>query len=61
MSCVRERLPELHSLKVHLATQSSGREEKFLPTLKKWEEEGHGKVEDDADGTVYVVRGRHVS
>lgn len=59
MLCVREKLPELQWLRVHLSTSAPAeRVEMFLEVLRTWVQEGYGKVEEKNDGLVYVGRGR---
>lgn len=57
MKCVRERLPELRSLRVHLSPpESTG--QVFMDLLRDWEREGYGWAEEQMDGMVYLEKGR---
>ncbi|KUI55068.1 hypothetical protein VP1G_02400 [Cytospora mali] len=59
MLCIRETLPELGWLRVHLSTTApAARVEVFLDELRTWEQEGHGKIEEKSDGLIYVEEGR---
>lgn len=55
MQCVREKLPELRWLKIHLSTSAPA--EMFLDALRKWAQEGDGEVEETTGGLVYVGEG----
>lgn len=59
MRCVREGLPELRRLTVHLgaAAAPNAREEVFLDVLRGWADEGFGTVEERAGGVVYTETG----
>lgn len=59
MRCVREGLPELRRLTVHLsaAAAPTAREEVFLDVLREWAAEGCGTVEEKAGGLVYTETG----
>ncbi|KAI7778981.1 hypothetical protein LA080_001498 [Diaporthe eres] len=60
MRCVREGLPELRRLTVHLsaAAAPTAREEVFLDVLREWAAEGYGTVEEKGGGLVYTETGR---
>lgn len=60
MRCVREDLPELRRLTVHLsaAAAPTAREEVFLDVLREWAAEGYGTVEEKGGGLVYTETGR---
>lgn len=60
MRAVREGLPELRRLTVHLsaAAAPTAREEVFLDVLREWAAEGYGTVEERAGGLVYTETGR---
>lgn len=56
-TALRERLPELTSLRVTLSPPST-RAERFVDVLRDWEEEGYGGwVTENADGVVYLEMG----
>ncbi|ROW05795.1 hypothetical protein VMCG_05207 [Cytospora schulzeri] len=58
MLCVREKLPELRRLRVHLSTSAPPeRVEMFLEVLRTWVQDGYGKIEERDDGLVYVGEG----
>lgn len=59
MRCVREGLPELRRLTVHLsaAAAPTAREEVFLDVLREWAADGFGTVEERAGGVVYTEMG----
>lgn len=58
MACVRERLPELRSLRIHLGPPSAAKGRVFMDLLRDWERDGYGWVEESIDGMVYLERGR---
>lgn len=60
MRAVREGLPELRRLTVHLsaAAAPTAREEVFLDVLREWAAEGYGTVEEKAGGLIYTETGR---
>lgn len=58
-ACLRERLPELRNLRIHLSPPSAANEGQiFADLLREWERDGHGWVEDQVDGIVYLEKGR---
>ncbi|KAG8157956.1 hypothetical protein KVR01_012228 [Diaporthe batatas] len=59
MRCVREGLPELRRLTIHLsaAAAPTAREEVFLDVLREWAADGYGTVEEKAGGVVYCETG----
>lgn len=57
-ACLRERLPELRSLRIHLSPPSAAKGQVFMDLLRDWERDGHGWVEEQVDGMVYLEKGR---
>lgn len=53
MRCVREKMPELRDLRVHLSAPSV-KGEGFVEVLRDWEEMGHGWVTEHAEGVIYL-------
>lgn len=53
--CVREKLPELRWLRIHLSTSAPA--ELFLDALRKCAQEGYGEVEETNGGLVYIGEG----
>lgn len=59
MLCVREQLPELRWLRVHLSTSAPAeRVEMFFDALRAWEQEGCGRIEEKNGGLIYIGEGR---
>ena len=58
MTCIKEKLPELQTLRIYLAHQAHGREEKFLRLLDAFELEGALKVENKTHGARHVIMSR---
>lgn len=57
MACIRERLPELRSLRIQLSPPSAANWRVFMDLLRDWERDGHGWVEESLDGMVYMEKG----
>lgn len=58
MTCVKETLPDLQTLNIHLAHQAHSREEKFLRLLDTWDTAGVFKVQRKARGTRHILINR---
>lgn len=56
-NCIRERLPELQSLRIHLDPPSA-RGQVYTNLLWDWESKGYGWVEEQKDGMIYLEQGR---
>lgn len=54
---VREKLPELRSLLIRLSPPL-GKGQAFMDLLRDWERDGHGWVEEQMDGMIYLEKGR---
>lgn len=59
MVCVREKLPELQSLRIRLYTSTpTANVEKIFDVLREWQQQGYGTVEEGNDGFIYVEQSK---